>query len=127
MYRVYDNENKKWVKDICLSPYPHSDLYLLKKGIFGRYKLEPVLSEQYIIHKYIELNDKNDVINFEGDYCRLYADEGREAIGMVAYSNQLSSYVVLCYDTNEYFNLGSEFSEYIEVVGNVFEGLKEEE
>lgn len=128
MYRVYSIDEKKWIREnICLSPYPHSDLYLLKKGIFGRYKLKLVSNEKYTIHKDIGLYDKNDVLIFEGDYCKLCADGDREIIGMVVYAHQLCSYIVLCNDTNEYFNLGSEFSGYIEVVGNVFDGVKEEE
>ena len=125
MYRVYDTQNKRWVKEnIYLSPYPHSDLYLLRKGFFGRYKLELVSSEKYIVHKDIGLIDKNKFLIYEGDYVEAQVSEDRVVIGLITYVPELASYVILCNDSNEYFTLGTQVCEYIQVIGNVFDSYE---
>jgi hypothetical protein len=59
-----------------------------------------------------------------GDYVKAQVAEDREATGLVTYAQELSSYVILCFDTEEYFTLGTEVCEFIEVVGNVFDDVK---
>lgn len=125
MYRVYDLQNKKWVKEnIYLSPHPHSDLYLLKKGIFGRCKLKLISNEKYIVHKDIGLIDKNKFLIYEGDYVEAQVSEDRIVIGLIAYIPELASYVILCNDSNEYFTFGTQACDYIQVIGNVFDGYE---
>lgn len=126
MYRAYDIENKCWVKDdIYLSPSPNNDLYILKRGVIGKKKLILASSDKYIIHNEIGLYDKNNELVFEGDYVKAMVGEDREVVGLVVFAHELSSYVILCVDSEEYFTLGTEVSKYIEVVGNIFDSRKE--
>lgn len=126
MYRVYDTKQKKWIKEnIYLSPSPHSDLYIVKKSLFGRAKLMLVSDEDYVIHKNIDLCDKNGVLIYEGDYLEARVSEDRIVRGLVTYAHEFSSYVILCFDSEEYFTLGTEVCNLIEVVGNVFDSLEE--
>ena len=124
-YRVYDNERKVWLKDnIYLNP--DGELFRIKKLIFRMVKVLLALSQdRYVYHKSIDLWDKNGVLVYEGDYIRASVAENKEVIGLVCYAHELSSYVILVESTQEFFTLGSEVTEYIEVMGNVFDGYKE--
>lgn len=125
MYRVYDTEEKKWIKD---NVYLSSDgeLFLIKQSLFGMTKVPLVLSQdRYIYHEDIGLYDKENVLVYEGDYIQAEVEEDRSVIGVVAYAHELSSYVILCVDSDEFFTLGSTTTEFIQVVGNVFDGYKE--
>ena len=121
-YRVYDNEQKKWVKDnIYLNP--DGELFLIKKSVFGMVKVSLALSQdRYIYHKAIDLWDKNQKQVHEGDYIQAQVSEDRSVVGLVAFAVELSSYVILCVDSDEFYTLGSETTEFIEVIGNVFDG-----
>ena len=126
MFRVYDTEKKRWVKD---NLYLNSDgeLFLIKQSLFGMSKVPLALSEdKYIYHQDINLFDKNNVLVYEGDYIKAKVSEDREVIGMVTYAFELSAYVILCVDSDEFYTLGSQVCDYIEVIGNVFDGYKEE-
>lgn len=128
MFRVYDKEEKCWVNnDIYMSPSPRNNLYVLKKSIFGITKLELTPVGRYTYHRSIHLYDKNDKLIFEGDYIKAQVSDDRVVTGMVAYAHELSAYVILCFECDEYFTLGTEVCKYIEVVGNVFDGFNEEE
>lgn len=120
MFRVYNNEQKQWVKDdIYLSP--NDELFVIKKSLFGMIKI--ILdSDIYVYHRDIDLYDKNNVLVYEGDYIQARVAENKEVIGVVAYAFDLSSYVLLCDDTDEFYPLGSQVSGLIEVIGNVFDG-----
>lgn len=126
-YRVYDNEKKKWVMDnVYLNP--HSELFLIKRFLFGVVKVLHTLdSDRYIHHRDINLYDKNSVLIYEGDYIKAQVEEDRSVTGLVAYAHELSAYVILCVDSDEFYTLGSETCEFIEVIGNVFDGYKEDE
>lgn len=125
-YRIYDNEDKKWIKDnICLTP--NGDLYKKNKSFFGKYNISFIgNNRRYTIHKPIELYDKNYESVFEGDFLEAQVDENKKVVGVVVYSTELSSYVILCRDTDEYYMLGKSIEDYIEIVGNVFDGYKDE-
>lgn len=123
-YRIYDIERNQWIKDnVYLNP--DGDLFLIKKSIFGRTK-KPVLldSDRYVYHNDIELYDKENNLVYIGDYIRAQAKEDRSVIGIVSYAHDLSAYVILCDDTNEFFTLGSNVCELIEIIGNVFDGYE---
>lgn len=124
-YRVYDNERKVWLKDnIYLNP--DGELFRIKKLIFGIIKTPIALSfDRYIYHKSIDLYDKDRILVYEGDYILANVAEDKEVIGLVCYAHELSSYVILCTNSDEFYNLGSEITEYIKVIGNVFDGYKE--
>lgn len=123
-YRVYDNEQKKWLKDnIYLTP--DGELFLIKKSLFGMVKVPLALSQdRYIYHKAIELYDKNKKQVYEGDYIKAQVGEDKSVIGLVTFATELSSYVILCVDSDEFYTLGSEVTEYIEEIGNVFDGIR---
>ena len=124
MYRVYDNDKKVWLKDnIYLSP--NNELFKIKKSVLGMVKTLLILSQdRYIYHQDIMLNDKNDTLVYEGDYILAKVAEDKEVVGLVAYAHELSSYVILCVDSDEFYTLGSNVSLEIEVIGNVFDGYK---
>lgn len=123
-YRVYDNKEKKWIKDkVYLSP--DGELYKIKQGVLGLTKVPLALdSERYIYHRAIELYDKNKKQVYEGDYIKAQVGEDKSVIGLVTFATELSSYVILCVDSDEFYTLGSEVAEYIEKIGNVFDGYK---
>ena len=124
MFRVYNTEKKKWIKDnIYLNL--DGELFLIKHSIFGWVKRLIVLpTDKYICHKAIDLYDKNGTMVYEGDYIRAQVDNDRAVIGLVAYAHELSAYVILCVDTDEFYTLGSDVSEDIQVIGNVFDDYK---
>ena len=124
-YRVYDNEKKCWIKDNIYFN-PDGELYLIKQSLFGTVKVPLALDpERYVYHRAIDLWDKYGKLVYEGDYIRAQVDENKSVIGMVAYAQELSSYVILCVDSDEFYTLGSEVAEYIQVIGNVFDGYEE--
>jgi hypothetical protein len=123
-YRVYDTEQKCWVKDnIYFSP--NDELFKIKKSVFGRTKKFSLLSQdRYVYHNDIELYDKNNNLIYIGDYIKAQVEEDKFVIGLVTYAHEMSAYIILCADSNEYFTLGSEVCELIEIVGNVFDGYE---
>lgn len=123
-YRVYDIESNQWIKDnVYLNP--DGNLFLIKKSIFGRTK-KPILldSDRYVYHDDIELYDREGNPIFVGDYIKAEVSEDRSVIGLVCFAQELSAYIILCDDTNEFFTLGSEVTEHIEKIGNVFDGYE---
>lgn len=123
MYRVYSKKDKKWVEDkIFMSQ--NGDLYILKNSIFSGAKLELLDEGMYVRHDDINLYDKNDVLVYEGDYIEARVSEDKIVIGMVAYAHELSSYVILCINSDTFYTLGSNVSSEIEVIGNVFDGYE---
>lgn len=123
-YRVYDTERKEWLKeDVYLSP--NDELFLIKKTLFGN-RLVELSDERYVFHKDIDLCDDKNVLIYEGDIIEARVSENRIVHGVVTYVNELSSYVILCVDSEEYFTLGNSVSEFISIIGNVFDGIGEE-
>jgi len=121
-YRVYDKKKRRFVTDnIFLTP--DGELIESKKSLFGN-KLTFVDQNRFVYQKYIELDDKNGTPIYMGDYVKAQVAEDKEITGLVTYAQELSSYVILCFDTDEYFTLGTEVCEFIEVIGNVFDDLK---
>ncbi len=124
MFRVYDCISKKWIKDnVYLTP--DDKLFLIKRSSLGWTKLSELSQDRYVYHKSIDLQDKNGKEVFEGDIIKAQVDEEKEETGLVVYAQELSSYVILCFGNDNFYTLGSEVCEYIEIVGNVFEGNKE--
>lgn len=125
MYRVWDNIEKRWVKDgIFLSPLPNSDLYVLKKNFLGKDKLTLALDDRYIIHKSIDLYDKDSNEVFEGDIIEAQISDDKTVTGIVTYATEWSAYIVLCFDPDEFYVLGTSICDFIKVVGNVFDTPK---
>lgn len=124
LYRVYDTEKKHWVKDnVYLNP--DGELFLIKRSVFGWCKVPLSLSQdRYVYHNDIELYDKNNELIFIGDYLKAKVDKDKEVVGLVTYAHEISAYAILCVDSNEFFTLGSEVTEFIQVIGNVFDGYE---
>lgn len=127
MFRVYSIKEKKWMRDnIYLSPYLN-DLYTYKRNIFGRKKLKLESIDDYVIHKNSGLFDKYESSIYEGDYVKCQVSENKVVIGLVVFAPELAAYIILCDDTNEWFSLGSEVLEHVQVIGNVFDGYEDTE
>ncbi len=123
-FRVYDLEKCKWVKD-NIYMNSNDELYLIKQSLFGMIKVPLALdSDRYICHRDINLYDKENILVFEGDYIKATVSEDKTVIGLVTYAAELSSYVILCVDNDEFYTLGSSVSSEIQVIGNVFDGYE---
>lgn len=121
-FRVYDKKKKRFTTDNILLTQD-GELVESKKSLFGN-KLTFVDQNRYVYQKYIELNDKNDTPIYMGDYVKAKVAEDKEIVGLATFSTELSSYVILCFETDEYFTLGESVRHLIEVVGNVFDEKK---
>lgn len=121
-YRVYDKKKKKFVTDNILLT-PDGELVESKKSLFGN-KLTFVDQNRYVYQKYIELNDKNNTPIYIGDTLKAQVADDRTAHGVVTFAEELSAYIILCFDPDEYFTLGTDVCNLIEVVGNVFDDSK---
>lgn len=121
-YRVYDKKKKKFVQDnIFLTP--DGELVESKKSLLGN-KVTFVEQNRFVYQSSIDLADKNDTQIFVGDYLKAQVSKDEEISGLVTYSEQLSSYVILNFETDKYYTLGESVREFIEVIGNVFDDLK---
>lgn len=124
MFRIYDNKDKVWIKDgFYLSSAPDSHLYELKKGLFGRQKLEVIDDDRYVIQKSVELIDKDYSAIFEGDIIKAKVENDEIVTGIIAYAHDISAYILLCEEKSMYYTLGNTISNRIKVVGNVFDGI----
>ena len=117
MYRVYDNKEKRFVREgIYLSP--NDDLSTSKKALFGTEKLSLVSDQRYTFHKDIGLYDKNNILIFEGDICRI---QFLDSIGMVAYVPEHAAYYLFDYKNSKYYTLGTAQCKEVEIIGNIFD------
>ena len=121
-FRVYDKKKKRWVKDnIYLTT--DGELVESKKSLFGN-KLTFTSDNRFVYQKSIDLTDKNGTEIFVGDYLKADVSADKQIRGIVTYAEQLSSYVILNFETDEYYTLGEYIKELIEVDGNVFDDTK---
>ena len=125
MYRVYDKKKKRWVKDGILLT-PDGELIESKKSLFGS-KLTFVNENRYVYQKSIELSDKNGKEIFIGDHLEAEVADDRVVSGVVIFAEELGSYVILCFDTDEYYVLSQSVCSRILVIGNVFDKPKKDE
>lgn len=122
-FRVYDKKKKRFVQDnIFLTP--DGELVESKKSLWGN-KMTFVDGNRFVYQRYIELNDKNDTPIYIGDYLEATVAEDRVVEGMVTFAPELSAYIILCFESEEYFTLGSEVVQFIRVIGNVFDDKKD--
>lgn len=124
-FRVYDKKKKRWITDkVYLTP--EGDLFKLGKSMLGWSKPTFISENRYVYHNTIGLEDKDGCPIYMGDYLEAQVAEDRIVKGIVTFANELSAYIILCFDSDEYFTLGSEVSNYIKVIGNVFDEFFEE-
>ena len=123
-YRVYDDDRKEWIKeDVYLNQ--NGELFKIKQSVFGLVKMPLALNKDRYVYQYsIGLLDKNNKDIFVGDYLKAHVGENKDVVGLVVYINELSSYIILCEDSKEYYTLGEPVSEYIEIIGNIFDGYE---
>lgn len=123
-YRVYDKKKKRWVEDKIFMT-PNGDLLKSDKSILGWTKPTFVSENRYVYQKEIEgFYDKNGKQVYVGDYVNAKVAEDRTVTGLVTFANELSAYIIICFDSEEYFTLGTQVCELIEVIGNVFDDDK---
>jgi hypothetical protein len=121
-FRVYDRKKKKFVTDnVYLTP--DGELVESKKSLFGN-KMTFVDKNRFVFQRYIELDDKDGTPIFIGDYLEAQVAEERIVRGVVTFAEELSAYIILCFDPDEYFTLGTDVVQFIKVVGNVFDEEK---
>lgn len=117
VFRVYDIEEGKWVKDRCFMD-SGENLHIANKTFFGNVKMNLISSDRYIYQYEIGLDDINGVPIYEGDICE--STDGK--IGVIAYVPEFASYLILDYKTMKHFILTAKIcSENLKVIGNVFE------
>lgn len=122
-FRVYDKKKKKFVQDsIYLTP--DGELVEPKKSLFGD-KLTFVDQNRYAYQKAIELNDRDGNAIYMGDYLEAQISDDETITGLVTFSTELSSYIILCFDNDKYYNIGDYVSDRIKIVGNVFDEFYE--
>lgn len=121
-FRVYDKKKRKFVTDnIYLTP--DGELVESKKSLWGN-KMTFVDGNRYVYQRYIGLEDKNNISIYIGDTLEAQVAEDRTIKGMVTFAPELSAYIILCFESEEYFTLGESVCDLITVVGNVFDDEK---
>lgn len=118
-FRVYDKKKKKFITDnIYLTP--EGDLVESKKSIWGN-KMTFVDGNRFVYQKSTELFDKDNKEVFVGDYLSAEVSDDRTIEGLVTYAEELGSFIILCFDTDEYFVLSQSVCSRIQVVKNIFD------
>lgn len=121
-FRVYDKKKKKFVTDnVFLTP--EGELVESKKSIWGN-KMTFVNQNRFVYQRYIGLEDCNNTPIYIGDTLEAKVAEDRTVRGIVTFAPELSGYIILCFESEEYFTLGESVCDLITVVGNVFDDEK---
>ena len=121
-FRVYDKKKKKFIENGILLT-PEGELVESKKSFFGN-KLSFVDQDRYVYQKYIELDDKDGTPMYIGDYVKAEINEDETVLCMVTFSSQVSAFIIIRLDKDEWFPLGESLCSRVKVVGNVFDDLK---
>ena len=119
-YRVYDAKNKEWIyKNIYVSQ--DDELFMCKKILFVFNKMILLPQSRYVKQDFIGLFDKNKNPIYVGDYVEAQITKDKKIIGIITFANETSGYIILGVSENKFYNLGNHVSEFINVIGNVFE------
>lgn len=121
-FRVYDKKKKRFVTDnIFLTP--EGELVESKKSVWGN-KMTFVDGNRFVFQKSTELFDRDNTEIFVGDYLSAEVSDDRIVEGLVTFAEELGSFVILCFDTGEYFVLSQSVCSKIKVVKNIFDDEK---
>ena len=121
-FRVYDKKKKKFVTDnVYLTP--DGELVESKRSLFGN-KMTFVDENRFVYQRHIGLEDRDGNPIYIGDTLEAQVADDRIVKGMVTFAPELSSYIILCFESEEYFTLGESVCDLISVVGNVFDDDK---
>ena len=121
-YRVYDKKKKRFVTDnIYLTP--EGDLVESKKSIWGN-KMTFVDQNRYVYQRYIGLVDRENHPIFIGDYLEAVVADDEIIVGIVTFAEELSSYIIWCFENEKWFTLGTDVCDRIRIIGNVFDDEK---
>lgn len=121
-YRVYDKKKRKFITDnIFLTP--DGELVEPKKSLFGN-KMTFVDGNRYVYQRHIELSDRDNNPIFIGDYLEATVADDEVVIGIVTFAEELSSYIIMCFENEKWYTLGTDICDRIRVIGNVFDDEK---
>ena len=121
-YRVYDKKKKRFVTDnIYLTP--EGDLVESKKSLWGN-KMTFVDQNRYVYQRYIGLVDREDHPIFIGDYLEAVVADDEIIVGIVTFAEEISSYIIWCFENEKWFTLGTDVCDRIRIIGNVFDDEK---
>lgn len=126
MYRVYDKEEHKFVDDIFLSQ--DGILYKLVQRMFLPDKLVPAYeideneNERFIVQYDTNMFDKYYRHIYEGDICKIYNADDKDAVGVVAWSDDIGSYCVFDGKNLQYYVLMASTRDNFEIIDNVCDG-----
>lgn len=121
-YRVYDKKKKRFTTDnIFLTP--DGELVESKKSIWGN-KMTFVDQNRYVYQSYIMLDDRDKNPIYIGDMLEAQVADDRTVRGIVTYAEELAAYIILCFETGEYFVLGQSVCDRVKIIGNVFDDEK---
>ena len=118
-YRVYDKKRKRFIQD-NIYLIPDGELVESKKSLFGN-KMTFIDQNRFVYQKSIQLVDSNGTEIYIGDILEAKVAEDRTVNGIVTFAHELSSYIILCPDSEEYFLLGQSVCDRITIIGNVFD------
>lgn len=121
-FRVYDKKKKRFVTDnIYLTP--DGELVESKKSIWEN-KMTFVDGNRFVFQKSTELFDRDNTEIFVGDYLSAEVSDDRIVEGLVTFAEDLGNFVILCFDTGEYFVLSQSVCSRIKVIKNIFDDEK---
>lgn len=121
-YRVYDKKKKRFVTDnIYLTP--EGELVESKKSLWGN-KMTFVDQNRFVYQRYIGLVDRENHPIFIGDYLEAVVADDEVIIGIVTFAEELSSYIIWCFENEKWLTLGTDVCDRIKIVGNVFDDEK---
>ena len=118
-FRVYDKKKKKWVNDIYLTQ--DGELIKNDKSILGWGKPTFVSQNRYVYQQSTEIFDRDNVEVFIGDYLEATVENDEVIKGLVTFSEELQTNIILCFENDKYYILSNEVSDRIKVISNVFE------
>lgn len=116
MYRCYDTDEQKWIKNFYITP--DGAMFTFKKKLFGS-SLEPMPTNRYILHRSIEETDRNGKKMYEGDI--VVNTEDNDVKGVIAYSADHAAYYIFDKKHNSYYGIINASRDEMEVIGNVFD------